>query len=344
MEFLPTIRPPLTFDNTLKEIHVDNQPSKPKKLLEQVSDVIKTKHYSSRTGETYSYWIRQYILFHGKRHPGEMGVPEVEAFLAHLATQKNFSSSTQTQALSSILFLYRHVLKIKLDEVQITRAKKTGRVPVVLSRAEVQKLLDEMSGAQKLMAQILYGGGLRLMECVQLRVKDIDFEYRQFVIRDPKGGNDRFTVLPASLVAPLKEQLARVKRIHEEDLAKGYIAAHIPNALAIKYPNAEREWNWQYVFPSAKLVDDAGAKTKHRWHTSGATLQKAVRSAAKKAGISKIVGPHTFRHCFATHLLENGYDIRTVQELLGHKDVKTTMIYTHVLQRGGLAVKSPLDG
>jgi len=316
---------------------------KPRKLLDQVSDTIKIKHYSSRTGETYTYWIRQYIIFHGKRHPKEMGVPEIEAFLAHLATKKNFSSSTQTQALSSILFLYRYVLNIKLDEVQITRAKKVGRVPVVLSRTDVQKLLGEMSGMQKLMAQILYGGGLRLMECVQLRVKDIDFEYRQLIIRDPKGGQDRITILPQSLIEPLKEHLARVKRIHAEDLTKGYGTVHMPNALTVKYPNAEREWVWQYVFPSNKLTHNLEALTKQRWHTSEATLQKAVRSAAKKAGIHKLVGPHTFRHCFATHLLENGYDIRTVQELLGHKDVKTTMIYTHVLQRGGLAVKSPLD-
>ncbi|MBX3038706.1 MAG: integron integrase [Anaerolineales bacterium] len=318
-------------------------PTKNKKLMQQVSDAIKTKHYSSRTGETYDYWIRKYILFHNKRHPKEMGVPEIESFLTDLAIQKNFSSSTQTQALSAILFLYRHVLNIKLDEINITRAKKTGRVPVVLSRAEVQKLISEMVGVHKLMAQILYGGGLRLMECVRLRVKDIDFEYRQIIIRDPKGGNDRFTILPASLIAPLKEHLLRVKRIHEEDIAKGYGAVHLPFAIAEKYSNAEREWGWQYVFPSAKLTDDVQAKTKRRWHTSEATLQKAVRAASKKANINKVVGPHTFRHCFATHLLENGYDIRTVQELLGHKDVKTTMIYTHVLQRGGLAVKSPLD-
>jgi integron integrase len=319
------------------------QPPQDKKLMQQVSDAIKTKHYSSRTGETYDYWIRQYIYFHNKRHPKEMGVPEIESFLTHLATQKNFSSSTQTQALSAILFLYRHVLNIKLDEIKITRAKKTGRVPVVLSRVEVQKLLGEMVGVHKLMAQILYGGGLRLMECVRLRVKDIDFEYRQLVIRDPKGGNDRFTILPASLIEPLKEHLTRVKRIHQEDITKGYGAVHLPFAIAKKYPNAENEWGWQYVFPSAKLADDVQSKTKRRWHTSEATLQKAVRAASKKANINKVVGPHTFRHCFATHLLESGYDIRTVQELLGHKDVKTTMIYTHVLQRGGLAVKSPLD-
>jgi integron integrase len=323
---------------------MENMPQKPKKLLEQVADVIKTKHYSSRTGETYVYWIRQYILFHDKRHPKEMGAPEIEAFLSHLATRKNYSSSTQTQALSSILFLYRHVLNIKLDELRIPRAKKSERVPVVLSRVEVQKLIGEMAGMHKLMAQILYGGGLRLMECVQLRVKDIDFEYRQIVIRDPKGGRDRFTILPASIVEPLKEHLARVKRLHGDDLAKGYGAVHLPYAIAVKYPNAEREWGWQYVFPSNKLADDLELRTKRRWHTSEATLQKVVRAAAQKAEIAKVVGPHTFRHCFATHLLESGCDIRTVQELLGHKDLKTTMIYTHVLQRGGLAVKSPLDG
>ncbi len=318
-------------------------PPQGRKLLDQVRDMIKLKHYSSRTGETYVYWIRQYILFHNKRHPKEMGAPEIEAFLAHLATRKNFSSSTQTQALSSILFLYRHVLGLKLDEVKITRAKKSERVPVVLTRSEAQKVISEMTGMHKLMAQILYGGGLRLMECVQLRVKDIDFDYRQIVIRDPKGGNDRITILPESLIEPLKEHLTRVKRIHNEDLAKGYGAVHMPYAFAVKYPNAEREWGWQYVFPSNKLADEPESKTKRRWHTSETTLQKAVRAAAQKAGIHKVVGPHTFRHCFATHLLEGGYDIRTVQELLGHKDVKTTMIYTHVLQRGGLAVKSPLD-
>lgn len=316
---------------------------KGKKLLEQVSDAIKVKHYSPRTEETYIYWIRQYILFHNKRHPNEMGVPEVQAFLTHLAAGRNFSSSTQTQALSSILFLYRHVLNIKLDEVQILRAKKTGRVPVVLSRSETQKIIAQMSGAHKLMTQILYGGGLRLMECVQLRVKDIDFEYRQLVIRDPKGGQDRFTILPQSLIDPIQEHLARVKRIHAEDLANGYGAVHMSNAFAEKFPNANRDWSWQYVFPSSKLTEDDKAQTMRRWHTSETTLQKAVKTAVKKAGIHKLVGPHTFRHCFATHLLESGYDIRTVQELLGHKDVKTTMIYTHVLQRGGLAVKSPLD-
>lgn len=320
-----------------------SNPAQNKKLMEQVSDAIKTKHYSPRTGETYTYWIRQYIYYHNKRHPKEMGVPEIEAFLTHLATLKNFSSSTQTQALSAILFLYRHVLNIKLDEINITRAKKAGRVPVVLSRAETQKLIGEMSGIYKIMAQILYGGGLRLMECIQLRVKDIDFEYRQIIIRDPKGAKDRFTILPASLIEPLKEHLMRVKRIHEEDIDNGYGAVNIPFALSKKYSNAEYEWGWQYVFPSTKLVDDLQENTKRRWHTSEATLQKAVRAASKRAKINKVVGPHTFRHCFATHLLESGYDIRTVQELLGHKDVKTTMIYTHVLQRGGLAVKSPLD-
>ena len=331
---------------------MENNPSIPrKKLMDQVKDAIRTLNYSSRTGEKYRYWIIQYILFNNpglklsevKRHPKDMGTQEVQTFITHLARDKNFSSSTQIQALSAVLFLYRHVLNIQLDEVKILRAKKSGRVPVVLSRAETQKVISEMTGIYKLMTQLLYGGGLRLMECVQLRVKDLDFEYRQVILRDPKGGNDRFTILPESLIEPLREHLARVKRIHTEDLAKGYGAVHMPYAFAEKYPNAERDWKWQYVFPSSKLADDSDAKTKRRWYTSETSLQRAVRTAAKKADINKVVGPHTFRHCFATHLLEAGYDIRTVQELLGHKDVKTTMIYTHVLQRGGLAVKSPLD-
>ena len=317
--------------------------TKPPKLLDQVSDTIKALHYSSRTGETYAHWIKQFIFFHKKRHPNEMREPEITAFLVHLAQDRNFSSSTQTQALSSLLFLYRHVLKIKLAEIEIPRAKKVERVPVVLSRAEVQKILAHMTGVTRLMTQLLYGGGLRLNECLQLRVKDIDFDYRQLVIRDPKGARDRFTILPATVIEPLKEHLARVKRQHQEDLARGYGAVHLPFALATKYPNAQREWAWQYVFPSARLAYDAQTKTSRRWYTSETTLQRAIKSAAQDAGINKVIGPHTFRHCFATHLLESGYDIRTVQELLGHKDVKTTMIYTHVLNRGGLAVRSPLD-
>ena len=316
---------------------------KPRKLLEQVSDAIKALHYSSRTGETYAYWIKQFIFFHNKRHPNEMREPEITAFLVHLAQDKNFSSSTQTQALSSLLFLYRHVLKIKLAEIEIPRAKKVERVPVVLSRTEVQHILDRMAGVTKLMTQLLYGGGLRLNECLQLRVKDIDFEYRQLVIRDPKGARDRFTILPATAIEPLKEHLAWVKRQHQQDLARGYGAVHLPFAFAEKYPNAEREWTWQYVFPSARLAFDPQTKTSRRWYTSETTLQRAIKTAAKEANIDKVIGPHTFRHCFATHLLQSGYDIRTVQELLGHKDVKTTMIYTHVLNRGGLAVRSPLD-
>jgi integron integrase len=316
---------------------------KPKKLLGQVDDTIKTLHYSPRTGETYKHWIRQFILFHNKRHPNEMREPEIAAFLVHLAQDEKVSSSTQTQALSSLLFLYRHVLKIKLAEIEIPRAKKAEHVPVVLSRAEVQRILARMSGVTKLMTQLLYGGGLRLNECLQLRVKDLDFDYRQIVIRDPKGAHDRFTILPTGVIDPLKEHLARVKRQHQEDLARGYGAVQLPFALAEKYPNAERDWAWQYVFPSARLAYDEQAQTFRRWYTSQTTLQRAIKVAAQQAGIIKVIGPHTFRHCFATHLLESGYDIRTVQELLGHKDVKTTMIYTHVLNRGGLAVRSPLD-
>jgi integron integrase len=324
---------------------MENQSTAPKskKLLDQVDDAIKALHYSSRTGETYRYWIKQFILFHNKRHPNEMRESEITAFLVHLAQDEHVSSSTQTQALSSLLFLYRHVLKIKLVEIEIPRAKKAEHVPVVLSRAEVQRILAQLSGVTKLMTQLLYGGGLRLNECLQLRVKDIDFDYRQIVVRDPKGAHDRFTILPASVIDPLKEHLALVKRQHQEDLAKGYGAVYLPFALSEKYPNAEREWAWQYVFPSARLAYDPQARTMRRWYTSETTLQRAIKTAAHKAGINKVIGPHTFRHSFATHLLESGYDIRTVQELLGHKDVKTTQIYTHVLNRGGLAVRSPLD-
>jgi integron integrase len=234
-------------------------------------------------------------------------------------------------------------VEFALTEIEIPRAKKVERVPVVLSRTEVQHILDRMAGVTKLMTQLLYGGGLRLNECLQLRVKDIDFEYRQLVIRDPKGARDRFTILPATAIEPLKEHLAWVKRQHQQDLARGYGAVHLPFAFAEKYPNAEREWTWQYVFPSARLAFDPQTKTSRRWYTSETTLQRAIKTAAKEANIDKVIGPHTFRHCFATHLLQSGYDIRTVQELLGHKDVKTTMIYTHVLNRGGLAVRSPLD-
>ncbi len=320
----------------------DQQP--PKKLLDQVQDVIALKHYSPSTGETYAQWIKRFILFHGKRHPREMGAPEIEQFLTHLATQENVAASTQNQALSALLFLYRDVLKQDLAFVQMSvRAQKPKLLPTVLSKDEAQKVLALMTGTSQLMAKLLYGSGLRLMECVTLRVKDIDFAHRQIIVRDGKGNQDRATMLPEALFAPLQEYLVRRKNLYESDIAKGAGFVPLPFALERKYPNAHREWIWQFVFPSTTLAVEPKTRHKQRWHMSESTLQRAVKQAADRAQLDKRVNCHTFRHSFATHLLQNGYDIRTVQELLGHKDVKTTMIYTHVLQRGPLAVRSPLD-
>jgi len=273
-----------------------------------------------------------------------MGSAEIEAFLTHLAVDQNVAASTQNQALSALLFLYRDVLRKDLDfPVDSIRAKRPKRLPTVLTKEEVLRVIGGLSGTYLLMAKLLYGSGLRLMECVRLRVKDVDFAQRQIVVRDGKGMEDRVTMLPDSVVTPLQENLQRVKRLHEEDLAKGYGSVYLPFALERKYPNANREWIWQYVFPSNRLSKDPRTGSVRRHHIGESSLQKAVREAVRVAGINKRVSCHTFRHSFATHLLESGYDIRTVQELLGHKDVKTTMIYTHVLNRGGLAVRSPLD-
>ncbi|MER3545793.1 MAG: integron integrase [Chloroflexota bacterium] len=313
------------------------------KLLDQVRQALRVKHYSIRTEEAYLHWIRRYILFHDKRHPAEMGAPEVQAFLTHLAVTENVAASTQNQALSALLFLYREVLHQDLGPINALRAQKPKHLPTVLTREEVRQVIAQMSGTHRLMAQLLYGAGLRLMECVRLRVKDIDFEYKTITVRDGKGEEDRVTMLPDSLITPLQEHLQRVKRLHEEDLARGCGAVYLPYALERKYPNANRDWLWQHVFPSDRLSVDPRSGVVRRHHLDESNLQRAVREAAQKAGVGKRVTCHTFRHSFATHLLENGYDIRTVQELLGHKDVRTTMIYTHVLQRGGLAVRSPLD-
>lgn len=316
---------------------------RPKKLLDRVREAIQRKHYSPRTEGSYVNWIKRYILFHGKRHPQVMGSAEIEAFLTHLAVEQHVAASTQNQALSALLFLYREVLQKELERpLEAVRAQRPKRLPTVLTKDEVFRIIQCMSGVHQLMAQLLYGSGLRLSECVQLRVKDIDFAQRQIIVRDAKGMHDRVTMLPASLVKPLQEHLQRVKRLHEEDLARGYGAVYLPFALERKYPNANREWGWQYVCPSARLSPDSQGIMR-RFYISESTLQRAVKKAARLAGINKPVGCHTFRHSFATHLLQNGYDIRTVQELLGHKDVRTTMIYTHVLQRGGQAVRSPLD-
>lgn len=316
----------------------------PKKLLDQIQDVIALKHFSPRTGETYRYWIKRFILFHGKRHPREMGAPEIERFLTHLATHENVAASTQNQALSALLFLYRDVLKQDIGFVAMNvRAPKPKLLPTVLSRAEAQTVLALMEGTPQLMAKLLYGSGLRLMECVTLRVKDIDFTRRQIIVRDAKGNQDRATMLPGSLVAPLQEYLVRRKNLYQADIAQGAGYVPLPFALERKYPNAHREWIWQFVFPSTTLAVEPKTRRKQRWHMSETTLQRAVKQAADRAQLDKRVNCHTFRHSFATHLLESGYDIRTVQKLLGHKDVKTTMIYTHVLQRRPLAVRSPLD-
>jgi integron integrase len=316
----------------------------PRKLLDQVSDAIRIKHYSLRTEKTYLEWIRRYILFHKKRHPKDMGAEEIQAFLTYLATQRTVSASTQNQALSAILFLYRHVIHKEIAwPTDIVRAEKSKTLPTVLTHPEAMAVITSMAGTTQLMAKILYGSGLRLMECLRLRVKDIDFGNHQILVRDGKGEDDRATILPDSLVSLLQTHLKTVQALHQRDLKDGFGEVFLPYALARKYPNAAREWAWQYIFPaSARSIDPLSKKTM-RHHTDPTVLQKAVRQAALAAGVQKSVSPHTFRHSFATHLLQNGYDIRTVQELLGHKDVKTTMIYTHVLQRGGLAVKSPLD-
>lgn len=315
------------------------------KLLDLVRETLRLKHYALRTEEAYVHWIRRFILFHNKRHPREMGIPEIRAFLAHLATEDHVAASTQTQALSALLFLYRQVLHQELDPLDLDaiRAQKPKRLPTVLTRVEVQRVLAQMTGIHLLMARLLYGSGLRLMECLRLRVKDVDFELHQITVRDGKGAQDRVTMLPESVIPALRDQLTHGRALHEQDLANGYGCVFLPDALERKYPNACKEWGWQYVFPSERISRDPRGEMLRRHHLDESGLQKAVRAAAKAAGIAKTVGPHTFRHSFATHLLEAHYDIRTVQELLGHKDVKTTMVYTHVLNRGPLAVKSPLD-
>jgi integron integrase len=318
--------------------------SKPKKLLDQVGEIIRRKHYSPKTEQAYLNWIKQYILFHDKKHPQDMAATEVKVFLTHLAVERKVAASTQNQALSAILFLYREVLgKPIATGFQYIGAKRPKRLAVVLTKSEVQQILVRLSGDTKLVVQLLYGSGLRLNEAVRLRVKDIDFEQIQIIIRDGKGAQDRISMLPERVLEPLKTHLVNVEDIYQQDLRNGFGRVELPYALLRKYPNADREWIWQYIFPSKILSESKADGKVRRYHISPATVQKAVRSAAKAAKIPKHVTLHTFRHSFATHLLEDGYDIRTVQELLGHKNVKTTMIYTHVLNRGPKAVRSPLD-
>ena len=312
--------------------------------MDQVRDVLRLKHYSLRTERSYCDWIERFIRFHHLRHPKEMGEVEVSAFLTQLARDGRVAAATQNQALSALLFLYKHVLKQEigwLDNVE--RVKRPARVPVVLTRDEVHKIFAHLHGMPRLMAGLLYGSGLRLMECVRLRVKDIDFGYARITVREGKGGKDRVTMLPINLAPGLQRHLQKVKSQHEQDIDDDFGHVHLPDALTRKFPSAAREWGWQYVFPSSRISLDPRTAIRRRHHVDENVLQVAIKKAVRAAGINKPATCHTLRHSFATHLLENGYDIRTVQELLGHKDVSTTMIYTHVLNRPGIGLKSPLD-
>ena len=314
------------------------------RLLDRVRQTIRVKHYSPKTEKAYTSWVRHFVIFHGKRHPDELGATEVSAFLSHLANVRKVSASTQNQALCALLFLYREVLGrdlVWLDD--LTRAKRTAKVPVVLTVEETTALLSRLHGVTWLVASLLYGAGLRLMEAMRLRIKDLDLARREIVVRSGKGKKDRRTMLPGVVCKPLLAHLERVKVQHQADLATGTGSVELPEALARKYPGAAREWSWQWVFPASRFYRDRETGELRRHHLHESTVQRAVKDAAREAGLVKRATCHTLRHSFATHLLESGYDIRTIQELLGHSDVTTTMIYTHVLKRGGRGVRSPLD-
>ena len=317
---------------------------RPRSLVDETRRVIRLRHYSIRTEEAYVHWIRRFIRFSGGRHPREMGQPEIEAFLSHLAVDRNVAAATQNQALNAISFLYKRVLNQELGDLgAIVRAKKPRKLPVVLTRSEVMELLSRLDGVPLLASGLMYGAGLRLMETVRLRSKDLDLERGELVVRNGKGGRDRITVLPARLVGPLRGQLVHARTLHLADLAAGFGSVFLPDALARKFRGADREWSWQYIFPAASRSRDPRSGVTRRHHFGEAAVQRAVKRAVREAGLVKRASCHSLRHSFATHLLESGYDIRTVQQLLGHRSVTTTMIYTHVLNRGGLAVKSPLD-
>ena len=318
-------------------------PAPAPKLLDRVRWHLRVKHYSIRTEQAYVDWIRRFILFHGKRHPAEMGETEIAAFLTHLAVNRNVAASTQNQALSALLFLYQQVLDRKLEFINVERVSRPPKLPVVFTRAEARAVLAHLKDDYRVMAHLLYGSGLRLLECLRLRVKDIDFGYRQITVREGKGMRERTTILPERLCRPLQAHLARVKELHQQDLAHGGGAVYLPSALHRKYLNTAREWAWQYVFPADNLSVDPRSGETRRHHAGEKNLQNAVKQAVRAARIAKAASCHTFRHSFATHLLEKGYDIRTVQELLGHKDVATTMIYTHVCNKPGLSIRSPVD-
>jgi integron integrase len=312
-------------------------------LFQRYRALLQTRHYARRTVKAYEQWLRRFLRFHSLQHPRAMGSPEVNAFLTRLAVEEHVSASTQNQALAALLFLYRELLERDLELEGVVRASTRQRVPVVLSETEVREVRERLEGEPALVVGLLYGSGLRLMEALRLRVKDIDFQRREITVRDGKGGKDRITLLPMSLMPALQEHLLRVRSLHHGDMEAGWGRVLMPYALARKYPNANREWAWQWVFPQQNRWRDRDSGSQGRHHLDPSVVQKAVKRAVAEAGVSKQASSHTFRHSFATHLLERGQDIRTIQELLGHKDVKTTMIYTHVLNRGPLGVRSPAD-
>jgi len=312
--------------------------------LKTLQNAIRLRNYSLRTEEAYLYWTRKFLTYHQPQSPQEMGAREVSSFLTSLAVESNLAASSQNQALSALLFFFREVLHRELNWMQnLVWAKKPKKIPTVFTRQEIKMVLDRLSGLKWLMASLLYGAGLRLMECLRLRVKDIDFGYHQILVRDGKGNRDRVTILPESLIEPLQQQVITVKKMHLLDQKEGFGRVYLPYALEKKYPNANREFIWQYVFPAEKYSIDPRSGHCYRHHLHPSSLQQTIKEAIRNTGIPKTGSPHTLRHSFATHLLENGYDIRTVQELLGHKNIQTTMIYTHVLKRGGRGVRSPLD-
>jgi integron integrase len=314
------------------------------KLLDRLSEALRSRHYSRRTEQSYCQWVKRFIFFHNKRHPAEMAEPEINAYLTHLAVKEKVSASTQNQALSALLFLYRHVLDREIGDLgEVIRARKPRHLPAVMTREEVKGVLGHLKGDKWLMGSLMYGAGLRLMECLRLRVQDVDFARNEILVRDGKGAKDRITMLPQSLAVPLRDHLQKVKTIHEKDLGAGWGHVQMPYALDRKYPNAPKDWRWQWVFPQENRWINPQTKEQGRHHVHESIVQRSVKEAVAKAGIVKHVSCHTFRHSFATHLLQDGYDIRTIQELMGHKDVSTTMIYTHVLNRGGQGVRSPAD-
>ena len=315
------------------------------RLYDRIIEVLRVRHYSRRTEEAYVHWIRRYIEFHQRRHPRELSENDVNRFLTSLAVKEHVAASTQNQALSAILFLYEYVLRQPLDRIEgVVRARRPKRLPVVLTVDEVSRVMSHLTGDKWLIAMLLYGGGLRLLEALRMRVKDLDFERGEITVREGKGDKDRVTTLPRAVVKHLQEHLQRVKSVHQQDVADGYGRVELPHALARKYPKANQEWCWQFVFPQERRWRNTRTGEQGRHHIDESLFSRSLKAAVRKAGLTKRVTSHTFRHSFATHLLADGYDIRTVQELLGHKDVRTTMIYTHVLNRGGRGVRSPADG